>query len=41
MRVAVFDNKDSFTFNLVHRIESYVQAVRVIRNDDPKALSKL
>lgn len=41
MRVAVFDNKDSFTFNLVHKIESYVQAVGVIRNDDPKALSKL
>jgi len=38
MRIAVLDNLDSFTYNLVHRLEPMVDSVEVVRNDDPHAL---
>jgi len=41
MYIAVLDNLDSFTYNLVHRIEPMVDSVEVVRNDDPQALSVL
>ena len=41
MRVAILDNKDSFTYNLVHEIEPLVDDLIVIRNDDDYALDKL
>ena len=41
MRIAVLDNLDSFTYNLVHRLEPMVDGVGVVRNDDPKALTVL
>lgn len=41
MRIAVLDNLDSFTYNLVHRLEPMVDGVEVVRNDDPQALTVL
>ena len=41
MRIAVLDNLDSFTYNLVHRLEPMVDSVEVVRNDDPQALHVL
>ena len=40
-RLAVLDNIDSFTHNLVHRLEPMVEQVIVIRNDDPKAMNRI
>lgn len=34
MKLAVIDNYDSFTYNLVHYIEPYVSIVDVFRNDE-------
>lgn len=37
MKILIIDNYDSFTYNLVHMVESIVkQKVDVLRNDDPK-----
>ncbi|MFM6999151.1 MAG: anthranilate synthase component II [Bacteroidota bacterium] len=41
MLLGVLDNRDSFTFNLVHLLEPYVSEVRVRRCDDPRALADL
>jgi len=41
MHIAVLDNLDSFTYNLVHRLEPMVDSVEVVRNDDPQALGVL
>ena len=41
MRIAILDNLDSFTYNLYHKIEPFVDSIDVIRNDDDKALDKL
>ena len=41
MLVAILDNLDSFTYNLLHRIEPMVDSVIVVRNDDPQALERL
>jgi Anthranilate/para-aminobenzoate synthases component II len=38
MVLGVLDNRDSFTFNLVHLLEPYFSEVRVLRCDDPAAL---
>lgn len=34
MKVLILDNYDSFTFNLVHYVEQFVDAVEVKRNDE-------
>ncbi len=41
MLLGVLDNRDSFTYNLVHLLEPYVTEVRVRRCDDPRALADL
>ena len=33
MRIGLIDNYDSFTYNLVHYIEPYVDSIEVFRND--------
>ena len=38
MVLGVLDNRDSFTFNLVHLLEPYFSEVRVLRCDDPAAI---
>ena len=38
MVLGVLDNRDSFTFNLVHLLEPYFSEVIVLRCDDPAAL---
>lgn len=35
MKILIIDNYDSFTFNLVHYVEQFVDEVVVIRNDQP------
>ncbi|MBD79075.1 MAG: aminodeoxychorismate/anthranilate synthase component II [Crocinitomicaceae bacterium] len=35
MKVLIIDNYDSFTYNLVHYVEQFVDQVKVIRNDEP------
>lgn len=34
MKVLIIDNYDSFTFNLVHLVESYTSEIEVWRNDE-------
>lgn len=34
MRILVIDNYDSFTYNLVHVVEQFVDDVTVVRNDE-------
>ncbi|RUT80005.1 anthranilate synthase component II [Ancylomarina longa] len=34
MRIAIIDNYDSFTYNLVHIVEQYCEKVFVMRNDE-------
>ena len=34
MNLLIIDNYDSFTFNLVHYAEPYVDSLRVVRNDE-------
>jgi len=41
MLLGVLDNRDSFTYNLVHLLEPYFAEVRVRRCDDPLALADL
>lgn len=41
MLLGVLDNRDSFTYNLVHLLEPHFTVVRVRRCDDPSALSDL
>lgn len=41
MLLGVLDNRDSFTYNLVHLLEPYFEEVRVRRCDDPLALADL
>lgn len=41
MLLGVLDNRDSFTYNLVHLLEPYFGEVRVRRCDDPSALEDL
>ena len=41
MQIAILDNLDSFTYNLYHKIEPFVDSIHVVRNDDEKALDKL
>jgi anthranilate synthase component 2 len=41
MLLGVLDNRDSFTYNLVHLLEPYFNEVRVRRCDDPSALADL
>ncbi|MDG1253477.1 MAG: aminodeoxychorismate/anthranilate synthase component II [Schleiferiaceae bacterium] len=41
MHLAILDNLDSFTYNLLHRMEPMVESVIVVRNDDPQALDHL
>jgi anthranilate synthase component 2 len=41
MLLGVLDNRDSFTYNLVHLLEPYFDEVRVRRCDDPSALEDL
>lgn len=41
MLLGVLDNRDSFTYNLVHLLEPYFSEVRVRRCDDPSALADL
>jgi len=41
MLLGVLDNRDSFTYNLVHLLEPYFTEVRVRRCDDPSALADL
>jgi anthranilate synthase component 2 len=41
MLLGVLDNRDSFTFNLVHLLEPHFGEVRVRRCDDPSALTDL
>ena len=40
MRIAIIDNYDSFTFNLVHLVKEHGADIRVMRNDrlDPEEL---
>ena len=39
MKILIIDNYDSFTYNLLHMVESIVNhKVDVLRNDDPKLL---
>lgn len=34
LHIAVIDNYDSFTYNLVHAVEPYVSRINVMRNDE-------
>ena len=41
MLLGVLDNRDSFTYNLVHLLEPFFEEVRVRRCDNPSALADL
>jgi anthranilate synthase component 2 len=41
MLLGVLDNRDSFTYNLVHLLEPFFEEVRVRRCDSPSALADL
>jgi len=41
MTLGVLDNRDSFTYNLVHLLEPFFEEVRVRRCDNPSALADL
>jgi anthranilate/para-aminobenzoate synthase component II len=41
MLLGVLDNRDSFTYNLVHLLEPFFEEVRVRRCDNPSALGDL
>ncbi len=41
MLLGVLDNRDSFTYNLVHLLEPFFEEVRVLRCDSPSALADL